>query len=682
MITNPRRRPLVAAALAGIATLAAALALPPAAQAQGDDRGAAAPPPAAASAPERITIEGERVRSAAGRQTLSGAELSRIPGASGDPMKAVQALPGVASVDDASGDPAVRGARPSDNLYYVDFLPVGYLFHLGGFVSVFHPDLIRRFDLATAAWSPEYGDAVGAIFDISLRNPRSDRLGGKIDFSFLGANVLFEGPLSDQLSFWFAARRSWFDLVVKDGEDKDEGVSYTIPVYHDSQGRALWTLNPNHRLRLDFSTAGDRIDFTLKPDSKAGQREPALVGNSNLRQSYRTLAATWDASLSPQTEHLLALGQTERRDYFRVGTAGEIDVRSTTTYLRQQLQWRPDAAWASTFGGSLNSRLIDLDLDFQDPRCTEFDPNCDLTSAPRVQSVQRTRQNLGDLYMNHRWRAASEITLTGGLRASRDQRVAETFIEPRLGLEWQAAVDTLFTLGYGRHNQAPPAEQALRDIGNPQLSNLRSRQAVVGLTHLPGGGWSWRAEVYAKTFDGYAVSDPTLNYRNGASGKAQGFELLVKKEGGAKLNGFFSLSVSRARRRNDLTGESFAFDFDQPVIANLVAQYRFNPRWTLGGRWAFHSGAPYTPVVGTSTYPDGRVRPVYGAINSQRLGPYHRLDLRLDAKFTPSFTAYFELINAYARKNLAGYSYSADYSQREEVYQLPLLPSVGLQYTF
>jgi hypothetical protein len=110
--------------------------------------------------------------------------------------------------------------------------------------------LIRRFDLATAAWSPEYGDVVGAVFDISLRNPRSDRLGGKADFSLLGANVLFEGPLTDKLSFFVAGRRSWFDLISKTGEDKEEGVTYTVPVYTDSQGRLLWTLNADqHRQR-------------------------------------------------------------------------------------------------------------------------------------------------------------------------------------------------------------------------------------------------------------------------------------------------------------------------------------------------------------------------------------------------------------------------------------------------
>jgi len=631
---------------------------------------------------ETVEIQGKRVRNAAGQQTLTREELSRMPGSSGDPMKAAMALPGVTTTDDSSSAPAVRGARPQDNAYYVDFLPVGYLFHLGGFASTFSPDLIRRFDLASAAWSPEYGDVVGAIFDISLRNPRSDRLGGKLDFSLLGASALAEGPVGEGLSFFLAGRRSWFDLAVRTVDDEKEGVSLTVPVYHDSQGRLLWALTPGHRLRLDFSTANDRIDFTTKEGSRAVQRDPALLGNSSLHQSYSSFALSWEGDFAESTTHQLALGQMTTRDVTRIGSAGSYDAEVVTTYLREQLRlaWTPEHA--TTLGGAVNSRLVDLELDIQDPRCTEFDPNCDISSAGRVVSLQKTRQNQAEAYAHHRWQLSPQWTATGGLRASRDFYLRQTFTEPRAGLEWTLLPRTMVSVGVGRHHQPPPIEQALRDIGNPQLAHLRSTQHVLGVTQAFDAGWSVRAEVYRKTFTGYAVDDPALKYRNGGSGTASGFELLVKKDGSEKLTGFFSLSVSQAKRRNDLTGESFRFDYDQPVIATLVVQYRQSDAWTWGARWSYHTGSPYTPVVGTGVYPDGRTKPVYGAINSLRVPAYHRLDLRLDRKVSPRLTHYVELINAYNRKNVSGYSYSPDYTTREDAYQLPVLVSFGIEYAF
>ncbi len=639
------------------------------------------------AAADKVEITGTRFRDQPGRSSLSGDELSRVPGAGGDPMKAIQALPGVATGDDSSSEPAVRGARPSDNAYYVDFLPVGYLFHTGGFASVFNPNLIKRFSMASAAWSPEYGNVVGAVFDVQLRNPRTDRLGGQVDFSLLGANVLFEGPLSSEMSFFLAARRSWFDLVLKNGEDKDEGVSYTVPVYSDSQGRLLWTLNPRNRLRLDFNTASDKIDFNVQAGGKAASRDPILVGPSNQRQSFASLAAVWETDFSDTAANRVALGRMHKDESFRLGAAGTAVVKTETSYLRQQFQLTGLRQHEVTLGSTLESRLLSAALDFNFPRCTEFDPNCDIGSAPRLVSSQRARQNLADLYVSDRWQFSPRWVATSGLRLSRDAYIDRNAVEPRVGLEYSLTPDLTWSAGAGRHSQPPAAEESLAIIGNPGLKPIQSTQMVLGLSQRLGEGWSWRVETYAKTFDNYAVADPQLNYRNGASGRAQGLELLLKKDPApgrlSGFSGFASLSLSRSRRTVDATGANFPFDFDQPVIATVVGNYKQNDRWQYGLKWSYHTGSPYTDVLGTNgTYPDGRARPLYGAVNAQRLPAYHRLDLRVDAQFTPRFSGYLELINAYARKNVSGYSYNATFTTREEVLQLPLLPSFGLKYSF
>lgn len=687
-IRRQRRRPAPKAGRAPAAAHVLArwplIALP---LALGGPAGAQQAEPDAAAAAGRIEISGARFRDQPGRTSLSGTELSRLPGTGGDPMKGIQSLPGVATLDDGSSEPAVRGARSSDNTYVVDFLPVGYLFHTGGFASVFNPSLIRRFSMASAAWGPEYGNAVGAVFDVQLRNPRTDRLGGQIDFGLLGANVLAEGPIGTDLSFLVAARRSWFDLVLKSTEDKEEGVLFTVPVYTDSQGRLLWNLDPRNRLRLDFSTAGDRLDFDVREGGKAAQRDPLLAGSSSQRQSYGTVAVVWETEPNDLISNRVALGQMRQSTTLRLGAAGSVAVDMDTSYLRQQLQltaWRDHEL---TLGVDLESRQLQAELDFNYLRCTEFDPNCDISSAPRLVTAQRTRQNVSAAYASERWQFSPQWVATGGLRYSRDAYLDRTTVEPRLGLEYSPSSRWTWSAAVGLHSQRPTAEESLAVIGNPRLQPLRSRHAVLGVTQRLDEGWSWRLEAYAKTFENYAVADPVLNFRNGARGRAQGVELLVKKDPApgrlSGFSGFASLSLSRSRRTVEATGENFPFDADQPVIATVAASYKHNDRWRYGLKWSYHTGSPYTPVVGTNgRFPDGRVRPLYGAVNAERLPAYHRLDLRVDAQFTPRFSAYAELINAYARRNVSGYSYSPDYSSRDEVLQLPLLPSVGIQWQF
>ena len=56
-----------------------------------------------------VEIRGVRAREKIGVSTLSSDELKKVPGSGGDPMRAVQVLPGVASINDASSEPAARG---------------------------------------------------------------------------------------------------------------------------------------------------------------------------------------------------------------------------------------------------------------------------------------------------------------------------------------------------------------------------------------------------------------------------------------------------------------------------------------------------------------------------------------------------------------------------------------------
>lgn len=614
--------------------------------------------------------------------SLTGEELFKMPGSGGDPLKALQTLPGIASNNDGNSGAAVRGARPSDNAYYVDFLPVGYLFHMGGFVSVFNADLIRRFDLYSAAWSPQYGDVVGGVFDASLRNPRTDRVGGKIRTGALDASVLLEGPLSENTSFFLSARRSLIDLFVKEIKDEKAGTSFTFPSYSDVQGRFLWNIDSKNRFRFDLSTAQDRVKFNLKKDSIDVQHDPILLGESAESSSFNNMAVVLESDLGAKISNQVALGQMVTHQKTKIGSAGAYASRSTLKYLKEQVTTNIFDHHQLTAGVDLSSNTLDLDVNIKNPRCTEFDPNCDATSADISRTKRSQRDNSAAVYVNDRWSLSPQWTLTGGLRATRDDYLKESVLDPRLGLEYRYSPQTVFSVSLGRHHQEPSREHSLSEIGNPYLKSIRSKQVVFGVTQDLEQGWSWRAELYNKDFDNFVVSDPLQNYRNGASGSARGLDVLVKKEMGYGLSGFVSLSVSKSTRRNDVSGENFSFGFDQPVIANAVLQYKASEKWQYGARWSYHTGHPDTPIIGTRTDADGRVRPLFGALNTERMPAYHRLDLRVDYQYSDKLSYYAELINAYARSNVGRYEYSADYKTRKPEAQMPIFPSIGMQYKF
>jgi outer membrane receptor protein involved in Fe transport len=679
------------------APMAAASA--PAAAARADQAAASAPEQAAsavaaavaAGASEPVPIL-PRVVIRSGRKpvqgtlgsvtTLSGREAALVPGAGLDSIKALQTLPGVASDGEGSSEPVVRGSRPGDNAYYIDSLPVGYMFHLGGALSVLPGELVQSFDLHSAAFGPQFTDVIGAVVDVTTRRPRSDRFGGKLDASLLAGGVVLEGPLGEQQSFFLAGRRSYWDLFVDEIED-DNGRIYNLPRYRDYQFKFLRQLANGHQLTVNVNGATDHVDYRVPEGTELANKQPTLVGEGRRDISYGTQALQWEHDLGGRGSHRLSVGRTGERVGNLSGTAVDAGLRSERLFVREQLRLDLGPRHELWLGGSLERRRLDLAVNLLTSRCTEFEPECDISSGERV--VVRDRLNLdqADLYVRDRWAFRPRWALTTGLRHSRDRYLGQRRTEPRLGLEWKASEATLFTAAWGRHHQQPDGLQILPALGNPRLDPLRARHAMLGMHQALDGGWSWRVEVYDKRLRGLVVSDPGLNYRNGGSGRAYGAELLLRKEQDERgLSGWLSLSWSRSVRRNDLTGQEFGFDHDQPLIASLVALWRFNERWTFGARWNYHTGELETPIIGSRVDEDGRIRPVYGVLNSERLPAYHRLDLRADRRFSERLSGYMELLNAYNRNNITGYSYNEDYSVREPSGGWPLLFTVGVQSSF
>jgi hypothetical protein len=632
-----------------------------------------------------IIVYRERSPSRVSKTVITGETLRTIPGSGSDPLKGLQAFPGVVTGNDASSEPAIRGSRPEDNLYYVDDQPVGYMFHLGGIVSVFNGDLVDNFNLYAAAFGPEYGNATGAVIDVALRNPRTDIYRRKVNISLIGADAMIEGPVTENQSFFFSARRSYFDFVIDQVSNDEGGITIEVPYYWDYQGKYVWKLGSNNVVTGHMNGAKDEIEFKITDDGDIAERNPDLVGSSSASQSYHSQAVTLDTQRGDNADNRLSIGHIVETEDSNVGSAADVYFTTDNLYIRDKYTVRPSPRHEVMVGTGYSRFDVKLDVDAKNPTCSEFDTECDPYTATRQQSDDDFVVNFWELYARDRWRVVDDVTLVGGLRSSHEDYLDELFTEPRLGIEWDVGARTLITAGWGRYHKFPRGEQVVKKFGNPDLRNTRAEHSVVGVEQAVDA-WSWKVEAYYKDYDRLVLADPQLNYRNGGSGHAYGIEALIKKAEAGPWSGWAALTLSRSVRRNDGTGESFAMDYDQPVNFVSVVSYRPNTRWQFGAKWTYHSGSPYTPVIGNSErYPDGRVKPTYGEVNSRRLPAYHRLDLRVDRRVvrdTRVTSFYFEVINAYNRKNVSGYRYDPDYTERETVYQLPLIPSFGVQVEF
>lgn len=171
---------------------------------------------------------------------------------------------------------------------------------------------------------------------------------------------------------------------------------------------------------------------------------------------------------------------------------------------------------------------------------------------------------------------------------------------------------------------------------------------------------------------------------------ARGMELFLRHHASTRFFGWASYAYVRSERR-DRPGDPWRlYSFDQTHVTTLTGSYKLTPTWEIGAKWQYSTGNPYTPVIdaalerhpttGLPTY-----RPVYGDVNSERVPPFHRLDIRINKSFTFDqweMGVYLELLNAYNRKNVLTVDYNYDYTEQDVVNQLPLLPYFGVTAEF
>ncbi|OGR01316.1 MAG: hypothetical protein A2511_15580 [Deltaproteobacteria bacterium RIFOXYD12_FULL_50_9] len=598
----------------------------------------------------------------------------------------MQALPGITTSNDASSAPAIRGSGPQDNAYYIDFMPVGYLFHMGGMESVINPDLVEDFNIYASSFGPEYTDVTGGIVDVRLRNPRKDRLGGKVNLSLLEADFLVEGPVTPTQSFYFGARRSYIDLFLAKTGELDSGVNYQqFPQFYDYQGKYIWDLTPDNSLTLQTSGAEDQMELTFTDEADMVKHDPIIAGDLNMKMDYHSQGVLLASRISSRLTNKFGLSHLQTLMEEFLTQIGHVNIVTDSYYLRDHLSTVVGDNHEFLVGVEGGEVRFKLDMDMTKVMPSDFNADTDYTSSARFINNDSFASHWWDLALKDRWRVIDGWTLIVGGHGSYESYFGRYRLEPRVSTEIVPVKDTLITAGWGQYHQFPEGFQIIEGMGNRHLGYVNAEHYALGVEQRFKEGWSVKIEGYYKNLDDVVTPNLVENYSNDGSGTAYGSELLIKKNRIHDWSGWLAAGYSKTKRRNEVTGEEFPYSYDQPVIINLVYEWNFLPKWTVGAKWRYQSGAPFTPVNSTYTDSTGRIRPVYGELGSERLPDYHRLDLRIARDFlfnTWKIKAYLDIINAYDHKNIAGYEYNADYTDRAPITQLPLMPSIGITAEF
>lgn len=624
--------------------------------------------------------------------TLAQKDIELLPtlGSRPDIIKAAQQLPGIEPLTEASSVMIVRGGNPGENLYMLDNVPLIYVNHIGGFMSVFNSEMINSMDIYKGGFPARYGGKLSSIVDLTARKGDPTKPKGSLSAGLTDLSFSVEGPGGlKNSSFIITGRKTVTEAllyamseIAKISDSQDNNVIYG---FHDINAKYTWS--PDAKNSFSFNVyEGDDYMRIWKNFVKNNTVEKNSVGNiwGNL-----LVSGQWNRSVSPKlfSTNILSFTRYRLRNNSKAYMRNAIDTtdyfssgKSTVQDLTLRSQWKLTLSqvWSIEYG--LQASYLRYQPNYYYNTYTSSQPAIDISHVFDNALYADNLLKMGD------W-ADGSVGVRFGLYHNRG--FSHFVFDPRLNLNFHIGQSTL-NLTAMRATQTAHLLMTPGSIMNNEVWITSDERIKPSTADQVSIGWqrsfaknriNVEADVYYKcqhnlaTYrEGYNCLIGDNNWRNkvesGGRGTSYGFELMAKANFG-RLHGYAGYTFSHTTRQfDDINGgRGYIYEYDRPHSINLNANYLINEKWTLSASWTFQTGLPYTPIVATQLVPcvdiSGEIyfeeSHIYGERNSERMRNYHRLDLAAKYKTktergrNAEWT--FSIYNAYCRQNPFYYYY-------------------------
>jgi hypothetical protein len=649
--------------------------------------------------------ENEQTRVGTGVTTITAKEMNKLPsvGAEPDLAQYLQVLPGVTFTGDQGGQLYIRGGSPIQNKVLLDGMIIYNPFHSIGLFSVFDTDVVRNADVYTGGFGAEFGGRVSSIMKITTRDGDKKHFGGKVSVSPFVAKLQLEGPLRRPKSDDATASTTYVLSARSSYLDKTSKVFYPyvdtagLPFnFTDFYGKLTHAGNNGSKLSLSAFNFRDGVKYKSLQDL-----------------SWNTFGAGSSFVLIPNNSGFVFDGAFSFSDY-RI----QLDEAS-----------RPSrSSNISGFNLSLNFKYFIGKNDFQwGVETVGF--STDYTFYNDVNRKISQQENTSELGVYAKYRAvAGNFVIEPSMRLQYYASLAEASPEPRIGIKYNVTDNFRLKAAAGMYSQNLIAGVSDRDVvnlfygflaapdnapdqfqGEKVNSKLqKARHSIVGFESNLGKYLKLNAEGYYFLFNQLTNINRNKIYDDSPQnsdipdiqkadfiierGTSKGVDVVLKYEK-KRFYVWAVYSLMKVTREDDLI--TYAPVWDRRHNVNLLVSYNFGKKldWEFNARWNYGSGFPFTQTQGfyeninlqnslnaDYTTQNGLLGTAYGPLNDGRLPSYHRLDVNLKKTLPVGDRSTFEftagVTNVYDRQNI----FYFDRVKFERVNQLPILPSVGVNF--
>ncbi len=590
-------------------------------------------------------------------RSFSVEETKRYAGSFNDPARMVSSFAGVQGNVEGGNHIVVRGNSPNTVQWRLDGIEIPNPNHFteegssGGGINVLNSAMLSNSDFYMGAFSPGYGNVMGGVFDMRLRQGNKDKREYSISAGILGTDITVEGPFSKSGKSTYLANYRYSTLAILnemglvdfDGIPKYQDFSFKLRF--PSNGAGVFTLfGLGGKSGIDEVINDDETDETLGK----GQWESEL-GTVNLNhiyffnsnssiESYISISQNGNSGLAKEKNADTGIFEDS---YYEDLSKSSIKVSSSfNTKINSRNTFKTGISY-SRFFFNFNQKLRNGNGDLE----TYLD---DKANTGMLQGYATWKHRLNE-----------NLTFTGGLHYSHLMLGNSKALEPRIAAKYKIGDSQSIFAGFGLHSQMaslPVYYSNVQDgLGGSSQPNLdlglmRAAHYVAGYDRMLTSNLYFKAEFYYQDlYDTPVENDVNSSYSllnavsgytdrglvNSGSGENYGVELTLERY---FQNNFYYMLTGSFYESKYVAMDKQVRDtrFNGNYVTNALLGKEFkvgdpakNKAININSKLLLSGGTRFTPIDLTASQELGRTVYVEDQAYSLRGEQVMKLDLSI-----------------------------------------------------
>lgn len=647
-----------------------------------------------------------------GGRMLTVEEASRFAGGFEDPARLVSSFAGVSSGSINSNALVIRGNSPQftqwrmegveipNPTHYADMTGLG-----GGLLTGLSSNVLGNSDFYNGAFPSEYTNALGGVFDMSMRTGNREKHEHAFQIGIWGLDLASEGPISKKhgSSYIFNYRYS-FSGISDAINGADEGLDYQDLAFKlnfptkKAGTFTVWGLGLSDKVlqkEVEDSTKWEYTSDRQKSDNKF-TKGMFGVGHKIYLNDHTYLKSSLAATYSKV--HGIIDQRDNNLDYHRMA-----DVKNTHTdmILNSYLNKKLGENHTNRTGFTLTRLSYNLDFNisnnpglYEPIRQIAKGDGADYTASAFTHSIFRINRNI-----------EASIGLTGQVFSLNRNWT----IEPRVGIKWQLSQRQSFAFAYGLNSTRERLDyyyiktpETGDRLVNRDLDFSKAHHFSLSYANKISDNVSLKIEPYYQYLYDVPVEPNTsfsiLNYNayaldkrlvNEGKGRNYGIDLTLERY---LKDGWYGLFTGSLFKSEYMGGDKIwrSTRMDQRFILNALA----GKEWIFGKhkhkvfsanvRFTCQGGFRYTPIDYDVSAHTQRIEEIDARAYSLKLPNSFTTDFTLRYRINKKKVAHefsFMILNATGFRQ-TGYAYNLETNTVEKRRSAPIVPSISWKIYF